>query len=778
MSTESSVKVCFRFRNNVKGGPDAVTFQDAYQVSVLSEEMKARGERKRQYRFDRTWQGDSTQEEVYRTMGKPLLKNIFDGYNSTLFVYGQTGSGKTYSMFGPDGGDMRTEAAGMVPRLMQDLFRKIESDRKENPELTYTVSLAIVDIYLERVRDLQNPAVTKKDSPAQNLQVRYHKKCGVNIHYAGDRRRGATEVEVNTVEDVMAVMERARALQVKTGAVAATKMNDKSSRSHLVVSCTIKESGPDGEKKTKLLMIDLAGSEKVRNTGAVGTQLQQAQNINYGLSILGRVLHSLTDPKEMRRREAGKGGAIPFRDSNLTRILQDSLGGNSKTALICTARPEALFAQETLSTLRFGNNAKKIKNKAIKQIARTAAQWEKLHQADQKRMQGLMADIQRQQRMRQVYERRSSIFEEELVAAGVDMASVKAKHEELQVDVTQLEREISSHDGSLSLSAIDEDGEEFGLLGDAPLAPPRCGRAPGGLPAGKCRCGLAEQLARERMVMQDREDELHQCRTRMLAQECEMAQLQDTVCGYEEAEAERQSALREANALKGDLFQKASEIERLQAQNEHLREQAQYARTELQTHSNTALTRNIEAFRDNMRHLGKVALDDATEVLKVMHGRDREAKNLLTQRISNQTAELHRLQALVDAATTQIDAFKQLKEHHARRSRDMGQAMLNLSAVHKRDAAAFAIERRQLVGQVARRDGYIAELKQVEQGSDYKRSFGQAGLEAYMAALPSKNRNLRRKKRRARRGAGSPSGLAIKTRQLEAGAAQMTSPCA
>lgn len=393
MSAEN-VKVFIRFRNNTTDGTDAIKFHDGYQVTVKSTAMKEKGQRKADYRFDRIWEGDSRQEEVYDMMGQPLLKNIFDGYNSTLFVYGQTGSGKTYTMFGPDGGKMNKEAEGkegIVPRVLRELFLRIKDLEKQKPDTTYEVSMSICDIYLEKVRDLLNKDVVKKNSNANNLKVRYDKKIGVYITYPDDRSRLATEVTAASGKEAMTLIDNAIRIRKKTGGQAKTKMNEFSSRSHLVISCKLVEKSPAGIKTSKLLLCDLAGSEKTRNTGSVGIQLKQAQNINYGLSMLGNVLNALTDKKRVR-----EGKNVPFRDSKLTAILQDSLGGNCKTALICTCRPDDKFYAETRSTLRFGNNAKKIKNEVRKNETLTVAQYKA--------------------RMK-LYERRIHNFEENLAVA-------------------------------------------------------------------------------------------------------------------------------------------------------------------------------------------------------------------------------------------------------------------------------------------------------------------------------------------------------------------------
>lgn len=759
MATESSVKVCFRFSPNFKGGPEAVTFQDEYQVSVLSKEMKARGERRRQYRFDRVWQGDADQADVYNTIGKPLLKNIFEGYNSTLFVYGQTGSGKTYSMFGPDGGKMGNAQEGMVPRILREMFAKIEADRSANPELTYTVTLSIVDVYLECVRDLLNPAVMKKGSAAQSLQVRYHQKCGVNIHYKGERQRGAREEEVRTVEDVLKVIERARDMQLKTGAVAKTKMNAVSSRSHLVVQCMIKETGADGEKKTKLLLCDLAGSEKVRNTGAQGTQLKQAQNINYGLSVLGAVLHSLTDSKEARRRASGQGGTIPFRESKLTQILQDSLGGNAKTALICTARPNALFAQETLSTLRFGNNAKKIKNKAIKQIARTAAQWEKLHNEDRKRMQRMEREIVMHQRVKRIHERRSSIFQEAAADAGVDIAALTKQHEELRVDTSELERTMSDElnlPGGLSkLSSIGETAPM--LVGSDGGTPQRDFFAAGGLTS--CSCGLARELANERLTIEDMKDELQDRQNRMRAQDGHISQLQDMVCTLEEAEEQRTATQKESNDLKGDIFRNRKVIEALTAENSHLKQKLEYAHHESRTVSSSALTRTMEAFRDDMKHLGQVALDESAKVLRIVHSGTAEAKTQLVERISNQSAELERLRKIVAEADSRIGAFRKMKEHHQDRQKQAELFMLTLAGKFREERSNAKVQRDHLNSKINRRDAYIDELKA---GEVRVSVIQQQGLQVFLDSLPSNRRSLPRKKRRRNRAGETRAGSAGK----------------
>jgi kinesin family protein 5 len=246
-----------------------------------------------------------------------------EGYNGTIFAYGQTGAGKSYTMMG----DVENEELkGLTPRIVQNLFDNICNS---SADLEFTVKVSFMEIYMERVKDLLNPQ-------NDNLPVHEDKSKGVYV-------KGLLEVFVGSIGEVFEAMRRG----LSSRASSSTNMNAESSRSHsiFVIHVTQKNTSTGSSKTGRLSMVDLAGSEKVGKTGATGQTLEEAKKINKSLSALGNVINSLTD---------GKSSHIPYRDSKLTRILQESLGGNSRTTLIINCSPSSCNDAETISTLRFG----------------------------------------------------------------------------------------------------------------------------------------------------------------------------------------------------------------------------------------------------------------------------------------------------------------------------------------------------------------------------------------------------------------------------------------
>ncbi|KNE58285.1 hypothetical protein AMAG_05094 [Allomyces macrogynus ATCC 38327] len=259
---------------------------------------------------------------------------VLKGYNGTVFAYGQTGSGKTYTMMGSNIDDEANK--GVIPRISEQIFDSIV----EAPSnLEFTVKVSYIEIYMEKIRDLLNPT-------NDNLPVHEDKQRGVYV-------KGLLEVYVASVGEVFEVMRRGQSARI----VAYTAMNAESSRSHSIFVITInqKDLTNGSNRSGRLYLVDLAGSEKVGKTGASGQTLEEAKMINKSLTALGMVINALTD---------GKSKHVPYRDSKLTRILQESLGGNSRTTLIINSSPSSFNEAETLSTLRFGMRAKSIKNKA------------------------------------------------------------------------------------------------------------------------------------------------------------------------------------------------------------------------------------------------------------------------------------------------------------------------------------------------------------------------------------------------------------------------------
>lgn len=286
------------------------------------------------FTFDRVFDTESQQEQVFEYSLRQTVDDLMKGYNGTVLAYGQTGSGKSYTMMGSNIDD--PVYRGAIPRIVDLIFEMI---LQSSSDIEYTVRVSYMEIYMERIKDLLNP---RND----NLPIHEDKAKGVYV-------KGLTEEYVSSAQEVYDVMRQGSGVR----AVAATNMNSESSRSHSIFAIVVtqKNTISGAQKSGQLFLVDLAGSEKVGKTGASGQTLEEAKKINKSLSALGMVINSLTDGKSLH---------VPYRDSKLTRILQESLGGNSRTSLIVNCSPSSYNDAETLSTLRFGVRAKNIRNKA------------------------------------------------------------------------------------------------------------------------------------------------------------------------------------------------------------------------------------------------------------------------------------------------------------------------------------------------------------------------------------------------------------------------------
>ncbi|XP_057810222.1 LOW QUALITY PROTEIN: kinesin-like protein KIN-12E [Salvia miltiorrhiza] len=300
------------------------------------------------FTFDHIACESISQEKLFKVAGLPMVDNCMSGYNSCMFAYGQTGSGKTYTMMGDiDKMDGRLgEDCGITPRIFEYLFSRIkkEEESRLQERLTYSCKCSFLEIYNEHITDLLEPSST-------NLQLREDLKKGVYVE-------NLSEHSVRTVNDVLHILQQGAANRK----IAATYMNSESSRSHSVFTCVI-ESRWEKDSMAhlrfgRLNLVDLAGSERQKSSGAEGDRLKEAANINKSLSTLGLVIMSLVDLAQ------GKHRHVPYRDSRLTFLLQDSLGGNSKTTIIANVSPSICSANETLSTLKFAQRAKLIQNNA------------------------------------------------------------------------------------------------------------------------------------------------------------------------------------------------------------------------------------------------------------------------------------------------------------------------------------------------------------------------------------------------------------------------------
>ncbi|KAL4230043.1 Kinesin-like protein kif3a [Mactra antiquata] len=338
-----SVRVCVRCRpmnDTEKGqGCTQVVNVDTVRknITVSHKDHTSRGEPPKTFSFDQVYAPDSKQADLYNETARPIVDFVLEGYNGTIFAYGQTGTGKTFTM---EGVRAIPELRGVIPNSFAHIFGHIA---KAEGDTRFLVRVSYLEIYNEEVRDLLG-----KDQH-QRLEVKERPDIGVYV-------KDLSAFVVNNADD----MDRIMTLGNKNRSTGSTNMNEHSSRSHAIFTCTVEcsEKGADGEQHVrvgKLHLVDLAGSERQAKTGATGQRLKEATKINLSLSTLGNVISALVD---------GKSSHIPYRNSKLTRLLQDSLGGNSKTAMIANVGPADYNYDETISTLRYANRAKNIQNKA------------------------------------------------------------------------------------------------------------------------------------------------------------------------------------------------------------------------------------------------------------------------------------------------------------------------------------------------------------------------------------------------------------------------------
>ncbi|XP_049818216.1 kinesin-like protein unc-104 isoform X2 [Aethina tumida] len=289
----------------------------------------------------------SSQLVVYKDIGEEMLQHSFDGYNVCIFAYGQTGAGKSYTMMGKQ----EEGQEGIIPQICKDLFNKIRTN--SSPDIKYSVEVSYMEIYCERVRDLLNP------KNKGNLRVREHPLLGPYVE-------DLSKLAVTSYQDIHDLIDEGN----KARTVAATNMNETSSRSHAVFTIFFTQQRYDDttqlttEKVSKISLVDLAGSERADSTGAKGTRLKEGANINKSLTTLGKVISALAEIAS-KNKKSKKADFIPYRDSVLTWLLRENLGGNSKTAMIAAISPADINYDETLSTLRYADRAKQIVCKAV-----------------------------------------------------------------------------------------------------------------------------------------------------------------------------------------------------------------------------------------------------------------------------------------------------------------------------------------------------------------------------------------------------------------------------
>ncbi|ESN93514.1 hypothetical protein HELRODRAFT_88642, partial [Helobdella robusta] len=387
------------------------------------------------FTFDGAYDVNSTTEQIYADIGFPLVEGVTEGYNGTIFAYGQTGCGKSFTMQGiSDPANQR----GIIPRAFDHIFETIQVSEHSK----YLVHASYLEIYNEEIRDLLGKDIKQK------LDLKENPDKGIYV-------QSLSKNPCKNGQDCQAVMERGW----KNRSTGATLMNSDSSRSHSIFTihlerCDQDERGEEHIKVAKLNLVDLAGSERQAKTGATGDRLKEATKINLSLSALGNVISALVD---------GKSTHIPYRDSKLTRLLQDSLGGNTKTLMIACLSPADNNYDETLSTLRYANRAKNIKNKPkVNEDPKDAMLRE--YQSEIERLKAMlrgevpvqidgqpMKDVEDEKnRLRQEFELEMKTLKEELKAA-------KLSKDEMEEEIGKLknnyERQVAKIESSEKTSS-------------------------------------------------------------------------------------------------------------------------------------------------------------------------------------------------------------------------------------------------------------------------------------------------------------------------------------
>ncbi|XP_031422153.1 kinesin-like protein KIF1B isoform X12 [Clupea harengus] len=356
----ASVKVAVRVRpfNSREISKDSTCIIQMQGKTTTIQNPKNPKEALKSFNFDYSYWSHTSPEDpsfasqclVFNDIGKEMLQHAFEGYNVCIFAYGQTGSGKSYTMMGRQ----EDSQEGIIPLLCEDLFEKINDNNNE--DISFSVEVSYMEIYCERVRDLLNP------KNKGNLRVREHPLLGPYVE-------DLSKLAVTSYTDIADLMDAGN----KARTVAATNMNETSSRSHAVFTIVFTQKKYDietdlsTEKVSKISLVDLAGSERADSTGAKGTRLKEGANINKSLTTLGKVISALAevDNCTSKSKKKKKSDFIPYRDSVLTWLLRENLGGNSRTAMVAALSPADINYDETLSTLRYADRAKQIKCNAV-----------------------------------------------------------------------------------------------------------------------------------------------------------------------------------------------------------------------------------------------------------------------------------------------------------------------------------------------------------------------------------------------------------------------------
>lgn len=573
MANECNIRVVCRVRplNDSEervGSKICVKFPaDAEDTLILSGKV---------YVFDKVFKPDSTQEKVYTHTAKQIVEDVLSGYNGTIFAYGQTSSGKTHTMEGVLGDE---KMQGIIPRIVSDIFNHIYS---MDSSLEFQIKVSYFEIYLDKIRDLL-------DVSKNNLSVHEDKN---RVPYV----KGVTERFVTTPEEVFEVIEDGKSNRH----IAVTNMNEHSSRSHSVFLINVKQENHETEKKLsgKLYLVDLAGSEKVSKTGAEGAVLEEAKNINKSLSALANVISALAENKPY----------IPYRDSKLTRILQESLGGNARTTIIICCSPASFNESETKSTLFFGQNAKTVKNVVVVNEELTAEEWKRRWEKERDKVARLKGQLARAEAELDKWRRGESVNPEE---------QVKLNLEAIDLDLAT----------SSTMSPVDGASQALpasGLL--APIA------AAGGVLPAVVASGVSslskEEWEREKAVLyaqlDEKDDELNSQSQALERQNAQMNEQEELIVQLKKENDELQSRLSaleiDNEAQKEEVKEVLKALEELAMNFDQKQQEAETKSKENETLSQE-LDRNLttlQSIREELDTLKEVAHNQRRRLLDMM----------------------------------------------------------------------------------------------------------------------------------------------------------------
>ncbi|RNC33452.1 putative kinesin K39 [Trypanosoma cruzi] len=581
---------------------------------------------KNKFQFDHVfWSLDSPDEsggepvgqaEVYATIGRPLVAHAFNGFNSCLFAYGQTGSGKTYTMMGADPNAIGGADAGVTPRLCLELFQMRERIEAEGHS-KWSVEVGYIEVYNERVSDLL--AKRKKGSKEEVfVDVREHPTRGVFIE--GQELR-----EVSSLDEVLGLIEAGNRVRH----TAATKMNDRSSRSHAIFMLLLREERSmqtatgqtitTAGKNSRMNLVDLAGSERVAQSEVVGQQFSEARHINLSLTTLGRVIDMLAD---MTKNKDSQWSMPPYRESKLTFLLKDSLGGNSKTFMIATVSPSGMNYEETLSTLRYASRARDIVNVTkvnedprARRIRELEEQMEQMRKDIQGKDPAYVAELEEKLRL----------LEAEAQKRAADLQALEREREKNEIHekmlrATEAERqELLSRAGALERQVEESRRQaEYHERANQRLKEEHAQR----------ERELLEQMRR-------REDEMERIRRRKEAEVMSgQEQLRKTMEDLERERRDREEALRvlgvwkeELNAALSDSRQSQEQRAELERQNAQLADRMRQLESEREAQQR--LLHELELLRDEHESLQRAVVLLRTEVEEMDQRHDRTTYHLL-----------------------------------------------------------------------------------------------------------------------------------------------------